>query len=132
MGRQIRRSWLTILVFLCCVASFVHGQQSQNLDQQFKAAVAEYEAGKLSEAAAHLEKLLPHAPESFELHELLGLVYAGDSQNAKANIHLEKAVRLNPNSVAARTNLAANLLRLGKLDLAREQFRKNVRPDISR
>ena len=99
-------------------------QQNRNLDQDFKAAVAQYEAGKYPEAAAQLEKLLPEVPKSFEVHELLGLVYSAESQDIKANAHLEQAVRLQPDSVAARTNLAANLLRLGKVDLAREQFRK--------
>jgi tetratricopeptide (TPR) repeat protein len=95
-----------------------------DLDRQFQAAVAQYDAGHFAEAAVQLEKLLPSVPQSFEVHELLGLVYAAQSQDAKANEHLEKAVRLNPNSAAARTNLAANLSRLGKLGPAEEQFRK--------
>ena len=33
-------------------------------------------------------------------------------------VHLEKAVRLKPDSAAARTNLATNLVRFGKMDLA--------------
>jgi tetratricopeptide (TPR) repeat protein len=105
------------------MANIAGAQQPRNLDAEFKAAEAAYEAGNFPEAAAKLEKLLPSAPESFELHELLGLALAGAAQNGKANIHLEKAVRLQPKSVAARTNLAANLLRLGKLDLATEEFR---------
>ena len=52
------------------------------------------------------------------------MVYAAQSQDAKANEHLERAVRLNPNSAEARTNLAANLSRLGRLGPAEEQFRK--------
>jgi tetratricopeptide (TPR) repeat protein len=95
-----------------------------DLDRQFQAAVALYDAGHFAEAAVQLEKLLPSVPQSFEVHELLGLVYSAQSQDAKANEHLEKAVRLNPNSAAARTNLAANLSRLGKLGPAEEQFRK--------
>ena len=95
-----------------------------DLDRQFQAAVAQYDAGHFAEAAVQLEKLLPSVPQSFEVHELLGLVYAAQSQDAKANEHLEKAVRLNPNSAEARTNLAANLSRLGKLGPAEEQFRK--------
>jgi tetratricopeptide (TPR) repeat protein len=95
-----------------------------DLDRQFQAAVAQYDSGHFAEAALRLEKLLPSVPQSFEVHELLGLVYAAQSQDAKANEHLEKAVRLNPNSAAARTNLAANLSRLGKLGPAEEQFRK--------
>jgi tetratricopeptide (TPR) repeat protein len=95
-----------------------------DLDRQFQAAVAQYDVGHFAEAAVQLEKLLPSVPQSFEVHELLGLVYSAQSQDAKANEHLEKAVRLNPNSAAARTNLAANLSRLGKLGPAEEQFRK--------
>jgi tetratricopeptide (TPR) repeat protein len=95
-----------------------------DLDRQFQAAVAQYDAGRFAEAAVQLEKLLPSVPQSFEVHELLGLVYAAQSQDAKANEHLERAVRLNPNSAEARTNLAANLSRLGKLGPAEEQFRK--------
>jgi tetratricopeptide (TPR) repeat protein len=97
---------------------------ANDLDRQFQAAVSQYDAGHFAEAAVQLEKLLPSVPQSFEVHELLGLVYAAQSQDAKANEHLEKAVRLNPNSAEARTNLAANLSRLGKLGPAEEQFRK--------
>jgi tetratricopeptide (TPR) repeat protein len=98
--------------------------QNQNLDREFQAAVSQYDAGHFAEAAAKLEELLPSVPENFEVHELLGLVYSAESQDTKANEHLEKAVRLNPRSAPARTNLAANLVRLGKTDLAEEQFRK--------
>jgi tetratricopeptide (TPR) repeat protein len=96
----------------------------KSLDREFQAAVAQYDAGHFAEAAEKLEKLLPSVPENFEVHELLGLVYSAESQDAKANEHLEKAVRLNPNSAPARTNLAANLVRLGKTGPAEEQFRK--------
>jgi tetratricopeptide (TPR) repeat protein len=97
---------------------------SQVLDRQFQAAVAEYDAGRFPEAAAHLEALLPYAPKTFEVHELLGLVYAGESQDSKAVAQLELAVRIKPDSAAARTNLAASLFHSGKPDLAETQFRK--------
>jgi tetratricopeptide (TPR) repeat protein len=113
-----------LLLLSCALCSTAPCRQHKNLDQEFQAAVAQYDAGKFAQAAAQLESLLPEAPDSFEVHELLGLVYSAESQDTNANIHLEKAVHLKPDSVAARTNLAANLLRLGKLDLAREQFRK--------
>jgi tetratricopeptide (TPR) repeat protein len=96
----------------------------KSLDREFRAAVAQYDAGHFAEAAEKLEKLLLSVPENFEVHELLGLVYSAESQDASANEHLEKAVRLNPNSAPARTNLAANLVRLGKTGPAEEQFRK--------
>ena len=93
-------------------------------DRLFQAAVAKYESGDYVEAAAPLEKLVKELPQSFEVHELLGLVYAAESQDGKANEHLAKAVRLKPDSVAARSNLAASYARLGKYDLAVEQFSK--------
>jgi tetratricopeptide (TPR) repeat protein len=115
---------LALLTYLS-VAPPVHSQQ-KDLDRQFKAAVSLYEAGKYPDAAAQLEKLVRDVPESFEVQELLGLVYAAQSQDARAAQHLQKAVDLKPDSAPARTNLAANFARLGKLDLATEQFKKAV------
>jgi Flp pilus assembly protein TadD len=63
-------------------------------------------------------------PNNFEIEELLGLTYSSMSQDAKAVKHLEAAVRLKPDSAAARTNLAAGLSRLGNAELAGVQFRK--------
>ena len=72
------------------------GAQKPDLDREFKDAVAKYEAGKYPEAAAQLEKILREVPDSFEVQELLGSVYAAQSRNDKANDHLEKAVRRSP------------------------------------
>jgi tetratricopeptide (TPR) repeat protein len=115
---------LTILALAPTAA--VGRDQNSGLDRSFQAAVAQYNAGKFAEAAAGLETLVREVPNSFEVHELLGLVYAGESQDALANPHLEKAVRLKPASAAARTNLAANLARLGKLEAAQEQLKKAI------
>jgi tetratricopeptide (TPR) repeat protein len=98
--------------------------QSQMLDQQFQSAVAKYRAKQYAGAAAQLEALLPHAPKSFEIHELLGLVYASQSQDTKAIEQLQAAVSLKPDSPAARTNLATSLSHAGKPELAGVQFRK--------
>ncbi len=97
---------------------------TQILDRQFQSAVAAYDAGRFPQAAAQLEALLPYAPKAFEVHELLGLVYAGESQDAKAVEQLQLAVRLKPDSAAARTNLAASLFHSGKSEPAEAQFRK--------
>lgn len=105
----------------------VSGQQRRpDLDRAFQAAVTHYNEGKLAEAAAELEPLVGQVPDSFEVHELLGMVYSGESRDDLANQHLEKAVQLKPNSAAARTNLATNLVRLGKFDAAEEELKKSV------
>jgi tetratricopeptide (TPR) repeat protein len=98
--------------------------QNERLNQEFQSAVAQYESGHYPEAAAKLETVLNQVPNSFEVHELLGLVYSAQQQDAKATQHLERAARLKPDSAAAHTNLATNLVRLGKLVPAEEHFRK--------
>ena len=110
------------------MASPAHSHQ-QDLDRDFKVAVGLYEAGKYLDAATQLEKLVREVPESFEVQELLGLVYAAQSQDARAAQHLQKAVELKPDSAPARTNLAANFARLGKMDLATAQFKKATELD---
>jgi len=120
--------WSAFLVLLAYVPLVAAGSQpGPSLDRKFQSAVAHYESGRFAEAAAQLETLLHDVPESFEVHELLGLVYAAQSRNDQANQHLEKAVRLKPDSAAARTNLAANLARMGKLDLAEGEFKKAIK-----
>jgi tetratricopeptide (TPR) repeat protein len=99
----------------------------QQLDRKFQAASADYDAGHFAEAAAQLENLLREVPQSFEVHELIGLAYSAESQDGKANEHLDQAVRLKPDSAAARTNLAANLVRLGQSERAEAEFKAALR-----
>lgn len=123
--KMLRTLCLAFLPLTACLrAQEAASGSHEPLDRQFQAAVAQYESGRFAEAAAALEALLHEVPESFEVHELLGLVYSAQSQDAKATAHLEKAVRLKPDSAAARTNLATNLARREKFPLAEEQFKK--------
>ena len=109
---------------LTAVCSMPATPQDEGKEQLFQKAVSQYESGHFREAVAPLERLVKEAPESFEVHELLGMVYAAQSEDAKANEHLARAVRLKPNDAAARSNLAASYARLGKMDQALEQFSK--------
>lgn len=119
---NIRRA-LLILLLLAAISAWAQTKPNPKFEKQFQSAVAEFHAGNLAEAAAQLETLLPRMPKSYEVHELLGLVYAAQSQNAKALQQFETAVRLKPGSAAAHTNLAAALVRGGKPTQAAEQFR---------
>lgn len=104
-----------------------HDGNHQLLNRQFQAATAAYDAGHFADAASQLENILRQVPESFDVHELLGLTYSAESEDGQANQHLEKAVRLKPDSVAARTNLAANLLRMGNSARAELEFRQALK-----
>ncbi|WP_239461450.1 tetratricopeptide repeat protein [Occallatibacter savannae] len=99
-------------------------KDTRKLDEQYQAAVADFDAGRFAQAASRLEKLLPYAPKSFEIHELLGMAYASVPEGEKAIEQLRAAVRINPTSGEARTNLGATLLRFGKPALAGEQFER--------
>ncbi len=122
---RLRVIWLTFLSLLACVPTVaVARAQGEQLERDFQASVTLYNSGRFAEAATQLEKLLREVPESFDAHELLGMVYSAESLDAKASDHLEKAVRLKPDSTAARTNLATSYARLGKLDQAEKEFKK--------
>jgi tetratricopeptide (TPR) repeat protein len=103
--------------------------QTQKLDSAFQTALSQYNSGQYQQAAEQLEELARQLPQSFDVHELLGMVYAAESQEAKANNHLAKAVQLKPDSVEARTNLATNLVHLGNVATAENEFRKAVELD---
>src|SRR5882762_11928472 len=123
--RILRLVCLALLPLAACLhAQKLASGPDARLDRQFQAAVAQYESGRFAEAAAALEALLREVPESFEVHELLGLVYSAQSQDAKATAHLEKAVRLRPGSASARMNFAINLTQLGKLQSAEAEFKR--------
>jgi tetratricopeptide (TPR) repeat protein len=124
VSKKPRLRVVILACLLSCAVFAAADDQKQKLDREYQAAVANYEGGRFAEAADQLEKLLPYAPHSYEIHELLGLVYASLSQNEKAVDHLKAAVQIRPDTAEARTNLAASLLHAGKTALAGEQFRK--------
>ena len=117
---------LRLASILCSLLFAVSLRAQDARDQLFQSAVSAYESGRYADAVPPLEKLVGLAPGTFEVQELLGLVYTAQSQDTKGNEHLAKAVRIRPNDAAARSNLAASYAKLGKMDLALEQFSKAV------
>lgn len=121
----------SVLLALSGCAALLCAQETpkQSPEAVYKAAMADYNAGRSAEAAHLLETLLPTAGRNFQVHELLGLVYASMSENARALSQLQLAVQLKPDSAVARTNLGTILLVSDKPDLATEQFRKALELD---
>ncbi len=122
-------SFLSLLVALVAPSLGAEVDQKQRLERRFQAALAQYQSGNLNEAAEELEAMQRDVPQSFDVHELMGMVYAAQGKPEKARDHLQKAVRLNPNSVAARTNLGTNLVHTGKLNLAEIEFKQALKLD---
>lgn len=117
-----------VLGFALLASPFTFAQEpgKEKLDAIYQSAAADFDAGRFPAAAEKLERVLPYATKSYEVHELLGMTYASMSENDKAEGHLKLAVQLNPNSAAARTNFGALLMHAAKPALAAEQFRKAV------
>jgi tetratricopeptide (TPR) repeat protein len=104
---------------------------ADQLKQQFESAMVAYREGRHSDALTTLQRLLRVLPDSPDVNELAGLVFAASGQHETANPYLAKAVRLAPDAAPWRTALAVNLLKLGRKSDAELQFRKVVamRPD---
>lgn len=101
-------------------------QVTSEVRREFLTALSAYKAQRYTTAQKHLESLAKSTPGSFEINELLGLVYVAQDKQEKASPFLAKAVRLKPNLAEARTALAMNLLALRRADEAEIQFRKVV------
>jgi tetratricopeptide (TPR) repeat protein len=115
----------TALLGLCVTWSVAQPQNSQpDLDRAFQSATAHYEAKEYAQAEKELRPLVARLPASFEVNELMGLVYAAQGLDEKANAYLKTATHVKPNDAAARTNLAVNLVHLGKETLAEAEFKK--------
>lgn len=116
--------WLFLILCALPHARGAETGQKEQLQRKFQEAVELYDSNRLPEAAAQLEGLVHQLPQSFDIHELLGMVYSSQGREQEANEHLQKAARLNPTSAAARTNLATNLVKLHKLAPAEVEFKK--------
>ena len=118
-------SWVAWLLVVIGASAPAQNRQD-SLNRDFQSAVTQYNAHDFAGAAAQLQKLLQQAPDSFEVHELLGLVYGAQSRNEQSVEQFKIAVRLKPDSAPARTNLATSLIHAGKIALAEKEFRKAI------
>ncbi len=99
-------------------------QQTKDVEHRFQTALTLYREGKFTDAQQQLQPLYKTNPNSFEINELTGLVYAALGRDEDANPYLAKAVRINPNLPDARTTLAANLVRLHRMTEAEVHLRR--------
>ena len=106
--------------------SVVRQQTENGMDPQFLSALRAYKAQEYAAAQKELEALVQKDAGNFEFNELLGLVYAAQGEQTKANRFLAKAVQIRPNLTEARTRLGTNFLALNQNDEAAIQFKKAV------
>jgi tetratricopeptide (TPR) repeat protein len=106
-----------------------NSRRSELPESQLQKAASYYNSGRYQDAARLLESMEQQLPPTFEVEELLGMVYSAESKDDEAYRHLKRAVRLKPSSAAARTNLAVSLARLGKSALAEVEFKRAIQTE---
>src|SRR6266699_85169 len=72
-------------------------QTEEATNRRLVSALSAYKAQRYAAAQRELESLVKSAPDSFEVNELLGLVYVAQDKKQQANHFLAKAVQLRPN-----------------------------------
>jgi len=119
-----------LLVALACVLPIAASQAdtsgSPAPERKLQSALSHFNSGQYAAAQQELESLVKTLPASFEVQELLGLVYSAEGQDEKATTPFEQAVRLRPKSGEARINLGTNLARRGKMALAENEFKEGL------
>jgi Tfp pilus assembly protein PilF len=119
-----------LLVALACVLPIAASQAdtsgSPAPERKLQSALSHFNSGQYAAAQQELESLVKTLPASFEVQELLGLVYSAEGQDEKATTPFEQAVRLRSKSGEARINLGTNLARRGKMALAENEFKEGV------
>ena len=81
---------------------------------------------KFDQAIQELEAALRANRSSAELHNLLGMAYAGKNDLARAGDEFQAAVNLDANLAEARSNLGLTLLKTGKPDPAVKELRRAI------
>lgn len=92
----------------------------------FEAAKVLSATGDVAGAIERCRRGLALEPLSFYGHYTLGVIHQKAGQQPEALEELSKAVALNGNDPRARGNLAQAAMKLGRLDLAREQSEKMI------
>ena len=79
------------------------------------AGVAALRRGELRDAHRHLEAVRAEAPDSSEVHRILGLTYLVAGDRARSLEHLNTAIRFNPSNERARVAMARTLFDAGQV-----------------
>lgn len=89
--------------------------QRQTIERYYEKAHRSFSQGDLAAAKEALVRLLTIRDDVPEAHDLLGVVYDRLGEGSQARVHFESALKLNPDFVQARSNLALFLISHGDL-----------------
>ncbi|MCC5850317.1 MAG: tetratricopeptide repeat protein [Verrucomicrobia bacterium] len=107
-----------MILFLCKTSiGFVYADMHEGDDFWDRVAV-EMQRGAYSEAIRELEHAEADQPENHHIHRILGVCWLREGNHAKAEASLREALRLHPDSIASRYDLAQVLALRGKMNEA--------------
>jgi tetratricopeptide (TPR) repeat protein len=123
-----------LLALLCLGLQSARSQSTPapadaSIQQDFQTAMAAQDSGDLDRAQALLSALHDRHPDTFEIDESLGLLYAGVEKYSLALPLLQAAVRERPESGPARANLGAALYKLHRNQDALVELERSVKID---
>ncbi len=111
---------ISVLLFLSTAGSIsfiAHGQESQ-IDRYYSDALKAFQQGDSSRASEILTKLLATREDLPEAHNLLGAAFDQMGNGLKAKHHFERAIKLRPDYLEARSNLVRYLIKQNNLEAA--------------
>ena len=97
------------------------------LDELFRAAVAQYQAGALAEAERTCWQILQFYPGHPETHDMLGSLLLSQGKVGEAIPHFERVIALRPNLPIGYDNLGRAYMAAGKPEW-RSSRRPRARP----
>jgi tetratricopeptide (TPR) repeat protein len=114
---------------LLAVATAAWTQAPADPRAQFERARQMVERGDFAHAAIEIEQLLQAAPNSAQLHNLLGYCRLRQGDRESAISEFQHAIALNPDFKPARTNLGGVYLLQGNIESAATEFAAVLRID---
>jgi len=104
-------------------------QQISRLKNMFATAQQALRSGLTSQAEGLFRDILKQAPEAWDVHQQLALLFARSGRTDEAVKHFRLIVKANPAYAPGHANLANALAESGQLDEAIAEFRRSVTID---
>ena len=98
-------------------------------EEALRTAETAYEHQQFNQAEQMLNSILRRFPSMYEPNEMMALVLTAKGRDEAANRFFKIAAEVQPNSVTARGNLAANFASLHQNARAEQEFRQTLRID---
>jgi len=95
-------------------------------DREVRKLVIIFKKGDTDNTIKASQLVLKKYPNSYVIHNIMGVSYASCNEFDKAQIHYKTSIKLNPTSAITYTNYGNLLRTIGKVDEAIDSYRKSI------